>query len=81
MEKERNRETEKKAKQSEYGGAKCLKMVKKQMVKKQSRRIHIWKTPGSEGVQGYWIKQLSPLHSRTGISLNKIVSHANKLPE
>lgn len=34
------------------------------MVDKQSRKIPNWKAPGKDGVQGYWIKQLSSLHER-----------------
>ncbi|XP_063604453.1 uncharacterized protein LOC134779729 [Penaeus indicus] len=33
-----------------------------EMVKTQSRKIPNWKAPGRDGVQGYWIKQLSSLH-------------------
>ena len=36
--------------------------ITEEMVKKQSRKIPNWKAPGRNGVQGYWIKQLSSLH-------------------
>ncbi|XP_063595812.1 uncharacterized protein LOC134772704 [Penaeus indicus] len=52
-----------------------------EMVKTQSRKIPNWKAPGRDGVQGYWIKQLSSLHERIANQLNEIISGANRLPE
>ena len=52
-----------------------------EMVKKQSRKIPNWKASGRDGVQGYWIKQLSSLHERIANQLNEIISGANRLPE
>ncbi len=52
-----------------------------EMVKKQSRKIPNWKAPGRDGVQGYWIKQLSSLHERIANQLNEIICGANRLPE
>ena len=33
-------------------------------LKKQITRIPNWKSPGPDGVQGYWIKNLSAMHDR-----------------
>ena len=40
-------------------------------VKKQITRIPNWKSPGPDGVQGYWIKNLSSMHYRLGNQLDK----------
>ena len=49
-----------------------------EMVKKQ-KKIPNWKTPGRDGVQGHWIKQLSSLYGRIANQLNQIISGAKKL--
>ena len=50
-------------------------------VKSQSRKILNWKTPGRDGVQGYWIKNLTSMHERIAIQLNEIVCGVSRLPE
>ena len=40
---------------------------------KQCRRMPNWKAPGKDGVQGYWINNLSNLHGRIAIQMNKIL--------
>ena len=40
-------------------------------LKKQITRIPNWKSPGPDGVQGYWIKNLSAMHDRIGNQLNE----------
>ena len=40
---------------------------------KQCRRMPNWKAPGKDGVQGYWIKNLSNFHGRIAIQMNKIL--------
>lgn len=39
-------------------------------IKKQISRMLNWKSPDSDIVQGYWIKNLSSAHSRTGTQRN-----------
>ena len=55
--------------------------ITEEMVKKQSRKIPNWKAPGRDGVQGYWIKQLSSLHERIANQLSEIMKGTNRLPE
>ena len=40
-------------------------------LKKQITRIPNWKSPGTDGVQGYWIKNLSAIHGRISNQLNE----------
>ena len=35
-----------------------------EMIKEQVKKILNWKSPGSDGVQGYWLKKLTALHER-----------------
>ena len=49
-------------------------------VQKQCRKIPNWKAPGKDGVQGYWIKNLSNLHMRIAYQLNKILGGEDYLP-
>ena len=42
----------------------CL-VITREMVSKQSRKITNWKAPRRDGVQGFWIKNLTNLHERT----------------
>ena len=51
------------------------------MVKNQCRKILNWKTPGRDGVQGYWIKNLTSVHERIAAQLNEIVCEVSRLPE
>ena len=52
-----------------------------EMVKNQCRKIPNWKTPGRDGVQGYWIKNLTSVHERIAAQLNEIVCGVSRLPE
>ena len=49
-------------------------------VQKQCRKIPNWKAPGKDGVQGYWIKNLSNLDTRIAYQLNKILEGEDNLP-
>ena len=40
---------------------------------KQYRKMPNWKAPEKDGVQGYWIKNLSNLHEHIAIQMNKIL--------
>ena len=39
-----------------------------------------WKTPGKDGIQVYWIKNLSNLHKRITVQTNKILMGDDSLP-
>ena len=44
-----------------------------QDVRKQTGKIPNWKAAGPDGVQGYWVKNLSSLHERMVCQLNAVV--------
>ena len=50
-------------------------------IRKQCRKIPNWKAPGRDGVQGYWIKNLSSLHERVSSQMNRILMGEDDLPE
>ena len=39
-----------------------------------------WKAPEKDGIQGYWIKNLSNLHERVANQMNKILMGDDSLP-
>ena len=47
-------------------------VISVEKVMKQCRKMPNWKARGKDGVQGYWIKNLSNLHERIAIQMNKI---------
>ena len=49
-------------------------------VRKQIRKMPNWKSPGPDGVQGYWIKNLSNLHNSIALQLNRCLQE-NNLPK
>uniref|UniRef100_A0A1X7SMI5 Reverse transcriptase domain-containing protein n=1 Tax=Amphimedon queenslandica TaxID=400682 RepID=A0A1X7SMI5_AMPQE len=51
------------------------------MVKKKSERIANWKTPGMDGVQGYWIKYLTNCHERIAVQLNEMLNGFAEIPQ
>ena len=81
--KEHNRNVERLKKlkeESNYQKQECL-IITKEIVSKQSRKVPHWKTPGRDGVQGFWIKKLTSLHERTAFQLNKILNGNEQLPK
>ena len=50
-------------------------------IRKQCRKIPNWKAPGRDGVQGYWIKNLSSLHESVLSQMNRILMGEDDLPE
>ena len=49
-------------------------------VTKQCRKMPNWKALGKDGVQGYWIKNLSNLYERITVQANKILMGDDSLP-
>ena len=45
-----------------------------------AKKIPNWKSPGKDGVQGYWIKNLTNMHDRIADQLNKILMGTDTLP-
>ena len=44
--------------------------VNREMLKKQANKLPNWKSPGPDGVQGFWIKNLTSVHSSLAAMLN-----------
>ena len=49
-------------------------------VRKQIRKMPNWESPGPDGVQGYWIKNLSNLHNSIALQLDRCLQE-NNLPK
>ena len=50
-------------------------------IRKQCKKIPNWKDLGRDGVQGYWIKNLSSLHEQVFSQINRILMGEDDLPE
>ena len=50
-------------------------------IRKQCRKIPNWKASGRDGVQGYWIKNLSSLREPVSSQINRILMGEDDLPE
>ena len=46
-------------------------------VRKQIRKMPNWKNPGPDGVQRYWIKNLSNLHNSVALQLDRCLQGNN----
>ena len=55
--------------------------ISQEMVKMQCRKMPNWKTPGKDGVEGYWLKNLTSLHPRISVQLNQILGGERPLPD
>ena len=76
------------------GNAEWLKELKKERVKvrqedivitagmvtARSKNIPNKKTPGPDGVQGYWIKKLTALHERMAEHMNDLINNRVTIP-
>ena len=51
------------------------------MIKEQVKKILNWKSPGSDGVQGYWLKKLIALHERIAKQMDNIISNPEDIPK
>ena len=40
-----------------------------------------WKSPGPDGVQGYWIKNLTALHERIAVQMNDLLVNGKEVPK
>ena len=50
-------------------------------IRKQCRKIANWKAPERDGVQWYWIKNLSSLHGPFSSQMNRILMGEDDLPK
>ena len=54
--------------------------IETKKVRKQIRKMPNWKSPGPDGVQGYWIKNLGNLHNSIALQLDRCLQE-NNLPK
>ena len=52
-----------------------------EMITKQGKKIQHWKTPGPDGVQGYWLKILTALYECIVKQMDDIISNRENIPE
>ena len=50
------------------------------MVTKQLKKIPNWKCPGPDGVQGYWLKNVTELHKRMADQFNGLLNNGVEIP-
>ena len=50
-------------------------------VKEIRKKMRNWKSPGPDGVQGYWIKRFSECHTQIAEQLNNLLSDDQVMPE
>ena len=55
-------------------------VISAEKVTKQCRKMPYWKAAGKDGIQGYWIKNLSNLHERIADQTKKILMGDDSLP-
>ena len=55
-------------------------VINEDKLKKKCSKMPNWKTPGHDGVQGFWIKRLDKMRERIATQLNKILQGTKKIP-
>uniref|UniRef100_A0A1X7SSZ0 Reverse transcriptase domain-containing protein n=1 Tax=Amphimedon queenslandica TaxID=400682 RepID=A0A1X7SSZ0_AMPQE len=50
-------------------------------VMKQCKKMPSWKTPGPDGVQGFWIKNVTALHKSIASQFDKLLNGGAELPQ
>ena len=50
------------------------------MVAAKVKKIPNWKAPGPDGVQGFWLKNLTSLHERIAIQMNDMINNGDTIP-
>ena len=56
-------------------------IITREMMKMQCRKIPLWKAPGLDGVQGFWLKKLTSPHERIAVQLDDNLNSRMTLPE
>ena len=51
------------------------------MIKEQVKKIPNWKSPGPDGVQGYWLMNLRTLHEHIAKQMDNIISSREDISE
>ena len=52
-----------------------------EMIKVQVNKIRNRKSPGSDGVQGYWLKKLTTLYERIAKQIDNIINNRVDIPK
>ena len=52
-----------------------------EVIKEQVKKIPNQKSPGSDRVQGYWLKKLTTLHERIAKQMDNIISNREGIPK
>ena len=52
-----------------------------EMIKEQVKKIPNWKSPGPDGDQSYWLKNLTALHERIAKQMDNIISNREDIPK
>ena len=50
------------------------------LLKTTLKKISNWKTPGHDGIHGFWFKKFTSIHDRLTLEMNKCLERA-RLPE
>ena len=49
--------------------------INTEMIKEQVKKIPSWKSPGPDGVQGYWLKKSRALYERIAKPMDNIINN------
>ena len=49
------------------------------LLKTTLKKISNWKTPGHDGIHGYWFKKFTSIHNRQALEMNKGLQRAHVL--
>ena len=52
-----------------------------EMIKEQVKKIPNWKSPGPDGVHGYWLKKLTKLHECMAKQMDNIITKREEIPK
>ena len=52
--------------------------ITENLIRQQCKEIPNWKSPGPDGIQGYWIKKLTSLHGRIACQMDDMIN--NRIP-
>ena len=50
------------------------------LLKKTLKRISNWKTPGHDGIHGFWFKKFTSIHGRPALEINRCL-RATQVPK
>ncbi len=48
-----------------------------ELLKKTLKKISNWKTPGHDGIHGFWFKKFTPIHDRLALEINRCLQEAH----